>query len=218
MGVSVGSSIYNAPSIYESGAGGGISPEPTESVIITSLPEGFESIDVLEIKNYSDYGILIPMNSGFRSSFVDTEFLKFKINFKSDFSDLLDTILIQEGSLICTGETFGSTLRWNNSIIGNYDNRIILTNYVDEFLDVVLSYDKFIFKDIERSIVNPKRNIDKFCVGANNWGNRALPITLKKIEITYNDNIICLCSPVVRISDQVKGMFDIISEDFFICK
>lgn len=214
MGVSVGSSIYKAPSIYESGAGGGVSPQPTDSVIITPLPTGFESLDVLEIKNYSDYGILIPM-SGFRSIYVDTEFLKFKINFKSNFDDLGDTFLIQEGALYCAADwVAGGTLRWNNQIIGGSDN-IILPNYIDEFLDVVLGYDKFIFKDLEKSIINPKRNIASFCIGSKGWGNRTLPITLKKIEITYNNNVICLCSPVMRISDQVKGMFDIISGDFF---
>lgn len=73
MGVSVGSSIYNAPSIYESGAGGGGGGGgeglPIGEVI--NFPSGYTPLESIEFKNRLNEGIKIPF-TGYRSSFNTT--------------------------------------------------------------------------------------------------------------------------------------------------
>ena len=55
MGVSVGSSIYNAPSIYESGAGGGTEGEGEYGAGSVAMPEGFTRLLYIENNKIDRY-------------------------------------------------------------------------------------------------------------------------------------------------------------------
>ena len=72
MGVSVGSSIYNSPSIYESGAGSGGGGEGLPVGEIVEFPTGYTPLEKIVFEGRKAERVSIPF-TGYRANFNTTE-------------------------------------------------------------------------------------------------------------------------------------------------
>jgi hypothetical protein len=205
-------SIYNGAGIYKAGAeggggGGGVIP----------TPEGYESIDYLEINRIYGNGVSIPFN-GFRTNFKDNQKLKINILFELVESDDVSMLYTQsygaQNDYINASNTYYNTICWNDAILGPYPG-MVLDEYVGKDVNLNIKLNTVEWNEIQYTVSNGIKNLDSFCVGAKPFGNRSMHIKLKQIKIYFDNNLICFCYPVKRLLDEVNGMLDTITNEFF---
>lgn len=219
MGISVVSSIYNAPSIYETGAGGGGgggSPIP--------LPTGYKSIEKLELRGRGD-GVVIPM-SDFRANYANTstrliiraKLNVFQVNYNSSIVKSLPKLP-------------GYNTNWNNYyfvyntvINGSAGFYNVFTGMTENLKD--LMKDEFTFKmdrqkieleDLSQSFSADEITKSDFIVGDGDpyYGSiMDADIFSFQMENTADEKIF-IGVPSMREADEKTGLFDLITGEFF---
>lgn len=195
-------------SIYNQGSGGG---GGGGSVI--PLPEGYDQLDQLEILNYSNYGVIIPM-TGFRSSFTDESKLKSKLKFIPKIEDYASTIIMRIDSKYMSVDYTSVSFPKNNRL-GVYPNYLKWQNYLNETVDLSISANSVIWNSSTFGVLYEPSLISKYVIGSKGYGNRCTGFNVIRFEILYEDNLICLCVPALRQLDQKNGLLDLITNDFF---
>jgi hypothetical protein len=197
-------SIYNQGSSGGGGGGGGV---------VVPLPEGYEQLDQLELLNYANYGVKIPM-TGFRSSFTDGSKLKSKLKFIPKIEDYGSTFIMLINSTYMMVDNIAVSFSDNN--LGVYPNYLKWENYLNEIVDLSISTNSVVWNDRTFSISYEPATISTYTIGSKDWGNRCAGFNVIQLEILYNDNLICLCVPAKRQLDQENGLLDLISNEFFV--
>lgn len=217
MGVSVGSSIYNAASIYESGAagGGGGGSLPIDEII--SIPSGYTLLDKLEFKGYKDERIVIPFN-GFRSDKNKTDNI-LELNAKLKVLDATSFFGYLPNNPR-NGITFsGSSCYFfsNNGFIFCFNglNHLLLNNFCMQY-----TYNKAWLNGIldDRDMFSTINTINGVLIGDAQGSDR---INLDHREIfsfvmyDSNWNKFFMGVPAFDEANEVDGLIDLITNEFF---
>ncbi len=218
MGVSVGSSIYNAPSIYESGAGGG-GGEGLPVGEIVEFPTGYTPLEKIVFEGRISEGILIPF-TGYRSSFNTTENTVqltakcYNIN-KQCFCFFFQPNTPQN-SLIFNGYNY-FVMRSNGGISNlffDYENEL------KEKFNISFKYNKSVLNDhvFNGPYFTTINTVDSFCIGqwptSSNRNMDYLEVYAVKIY-DPNDNMIFMGVPAFDEANEIDGLLDLITNEFF---
>lgn len=218
MGVSVGSSIYNAPSIYESGAGGGGGGgEGLPVGEIVEFPSGYTPLEKITFEGLSNECINIPY-SGYRANNNTTEntvVISLKVN---DITKPCQFIrfnpVTPNNGIYFNGYHY--CLMYSNSYFRNVF--VDQTNELKEKSNVSYKYNRVslnnhIENKPELTTINTVTNV----IIGNLPGN---------VNVTYmdiyavkiydpNDNMIFFGVPAFDEANQIDGLLDLITNDFF---
>lgn len=220
MGVSVGSTIYNAPSIYESGAGGGGGGgEGLPVGEIVDFPSGYTPLEKIVFEGRLSEGITIPFN-GYRSAFNTTENtvqLTAKVNDinKPCYCFFYEPISPQN-SFIFNGFTY-FVMRSNG---GNSNLFIGYQNELKEKFNVSFKYNKGVLNNhVENQPWFTTINtVDSLSIGqyssSPNWNSDFMEVYSVKIY-DPNDNMIFFGVPAFDEANEIDGLLDLITNEFF---
>lgn len=218
MGVSVGTSIYNAPSIYESGAGGGGGGgEGLPVGEIVDFPSGYTPLEKITFEGLLSECVNIPY-SGYRANNNTTEntvVLSLKVN---DITKPCEFIRFgpsnPNNGIYFNGYHY--CIMYSNSYFRNVF--VDLTNELKEKSNVSYKYNRVslnnhIENKPELTTIN---NVNDLIIG-NLPGN---------VNVTYmdvyavkiydpNDNMIFFGVPAFDEANQIDGLLDLITNEFF---
>lgn len=219
MGVSVGSSIYNAPSIYESGAGGGGGDEGLPVGEIVEFPSGYTPQEKIVFEGRLAEGITIPF-TGYRSSYNTTENtvqLTAKVyNNKRQAFFVIFEPLSPQNSLVFNGNTycFAHSNGVSNGVF------IDCQDEITEKFNVSFKYNRFVLNNqIEsKPYLHTINNVDKLNIGqyqnSPNLNVDYMEVYSLKIY-NPNDNMIFLGVPAFDEANEIDGLLDLITNEFF---
>ena len=217
MCISVGSSIYNSTSIYESGAGGG-GTEGDEGIGSIIIPDGYKRI--LYIENNK-------INSSFRTSFSGKEIDKdCEINFIIKFpqfdslsSSKFQVIASSKATLMVRDWTqyvgttyfeakFFSSIEYGSTIndVSNQEIKVKLNKDALYFNDTLISSisgsepGSFQYFDFPQTLENELSSRDVY---------------IYKFNVKKGNSYIYDCLPVVEIGTGKIGLFDFVDNLFF---
>lgn len=217
MCVSVGSSIYNAPSIYESGAGGGGEGLPVDEIV--EFPTGYTPLEKIVFEGRTAEGITIPF-TGYRSSFNTTENT---VQLTAKVYDITRPCfcffyepISPQNSLIFNGNNY--FVMQSNGIFNN-----VFVNYQNELkekFNISFKYNKCVLNNhVENqpwfTTINTK---DKLSIGQHhsspNYNVDYMEVYSVKIY-EPNDNMIFFGVPAFDEANQIDGLLDLITNEFF---
>ena len=224
MGVSVGSSIYNAPSIYESGAGGGGGSEGENGAGSVNMPEGFTRLLYFENNKVSNF---------FRCRIDQINFdsdCEFEFCFKSPImvvgssdsfypvGNLYPDQSIEIGFRDWTsyvGTTYFSILKffgysYQGSTITNLSNRV---------MNMKLSKNGLYIDDNLIIHFNGSFNLNAYnrLYFPYELSNKTDDVYIYKFLVKKNDSILVDCLPVINNDTSQVGFIDLISGLFYPC-
>ena len=220
MGVSVGSSIYNAPSIYESGASGG-GGGGGGSVVV--LPEGFEPIESVHLARKNNEGVHLDfMPPSYLSSFSTNE-NRFYIECHLHEINKNDMLFYGGGLAKSIKIQFG-----NNVVLGNYIevrngsnseyfySSDAFSKYSNQDVSILINKSAIQINEDVYNVTFESGNINYFTVTTRNVGNTGAEMDLKKLYIySPSDMLVFLGIPAKRILDDKDGLFDVITSSFY---
>lgn len=221
MGVSVGSSIYNAPSIYESGAGGGGGGgEGLPVGEIVDFPSGYTPLEKIVFEGRLAEGITIPF-TGYRSSYNTTENtvqLTAKItNINKQCFCFFFGPNTPQNSLIFNGYTY--FIMYSNG--GSPSN--ILAGFQDELkekFNVSMKYNKAVLNNHVENLpwYTTINTVDSVSIGqypsSPNDNIDYMEVYAVKIY-NPNDDMIFFGVPAFDEANEIDGLLDLITNDFF---
>lgn len=219
MGVSVGSSIYNDPSIYENGAGGGGGDEGLPVGEIVEFPTGYTPLEKIVFEGRLGEGITIPFN-GYRSSYNTTENtvqLTAKVyNNARPVSFFVFEPLLPRNSLTFNGGTY--CIAFSNGV----SNGIFIDcqDEIKEKFNISFKYNRFVLNNLveSKSYLTTINNVDKLNIGQYPTGSN---INVDYIEVysvkiyNPNGNMIFFGVPAFDEANDVDGLLDLITNEFF---
>lgn len=211
MGVSVGSSIYNAPSIYESGEGGGGGGGGGGFV---PLPTGYTFLDALNISGTQ--GIKIDFVNK-RTSYNDINLLDVFVELvykELSSSKVLIQVLKNDGfGLLLQGtHTKYDTFNYNGSLVGTYPG-VQQNDYLNKDLILNLNGNSLKFNEDTYNIYNPSQIIETFSIGSLG-GNYVFNFDLKNIKMYFQGKLIFMGIPCIRDLDGVEGVYNPLEDEF----
>lgn len=220
MGVSVGSSIYNAPSIYESGEGGG-GGGGGGSVI--PLPEGYDPIESVHLARTNNEGVYLDfMSPSYLSSFRTNE-NRFYIECHLHTIYNNDMLLFGGGVAKSIKIIFG-----NNVVLGDYIevqngstseyfySSDAFSKYADQDVNISINKGAIQINDDVYNVTFESGAINYFTVTTKGIGNTGAEMDLKKLYIySPSDMLVFLGIPAKRILDDKEGFFDLITSSFY---
>lgn len=219
MGVSVGSSIYNAPSIYESGAGGGGGGDGLPVGEIVEFPTGYTPLEKIVFEGREAEGITIPF-SGYRSSYNTTENtvqLTAKVNdIEKGCTCFIYEPVSPQNSLIFNGQTY-FIMRSNGGVSHLFQN---FQNELKEKFNLSFKYNKGVLNNhVENQPWFTTINtIDALSIGeyhsSPNSDRNYMEVYAVKIY-EPNDNMIFLGVPAFDEANEIDGLLDLITNEFF---
>lgn len=221
MGVSVGSSIYNAPSIYESGSGGGGGGgEGLPVGEIVDFPAGFTPLEKIEFTGKFEERIIIPL-TGYRQNNNTTEnTLEFtgKITNTSKISHLcrylppspLDGIYYN---------AYGYCIMYSNggfsNCFTNYDESLYKEKFSLKYKYNKVSLNNHVENKTQFTTINTKTDV---YIGAYQTsglsGANYFELYSYKIY-DPNENMIFFGVPAFDEANEVDGLLDLITNEFF---
>ena len=218
MGVSVGSSIYNAPSIYESGAGGGGGTEGEEGIGSIITPDGYKRILYIENNKQS---------STFRTIFnvkdIDKEC---EFNFIIKFP-LFDTFSPSSFQVLQSSkvklmvrdmtQVYGTTY-FEANFFGPVSYGSTINNVSNQITQVKLNKDGLFFNDnlIGSISVSDSGSISIFDFAQTLQGElSSRDVYIYKFNVKKGNSYIYDCLPVVEIGTGKIGLFDFVDNLFF---
>lgn len=219
MGVSVGSSIYKAPSIYESGAGGGGGGGGS----VIPLPEGYEPIESVHLARTSNEGVYLDfMSPSYLSSFNTNE-NRFYIECH------LNTIYQNDMLLYAGGFSKSITILFSNNVVlgdfiqfrnGTNDNYFYssdaFTKYANQDVNISINKSAIKINDDVYNVAFESGSINYFTVTTKTVGNTGAEMELKKLYIySPSDMLVFFGIPAKRILDDKEGIFDLITSSFY---
>lgn len=220
MGVSVGSSIYNAPSVYESGAGGGGGGDEGLPVgEIVEFPSGYTPLEKIVFEGRLGEGITIPF-TGYRSGFNTTENtvqLTAKVyNNTSPVTFFLFDPLSPRNSLTFNGYTYCTA--FSNGV----SNGIFIDcqDEIKEKFNISFTYNRFVLNNqIEsKSYLTTINTVDKLYIGQYSTGSNINVDLMEVYSVKIynpNNNMIFFGVPAFDEANQIDGLLDLITNEFF---
>lgn len=211
MGVSVGSSIYNAAGIYESGQGGGGGGGGGGFV---PLPTGYTFLEKINISG----------KQGIKIDFVNKRTSYNDINLLNIFVDLVykeintGAVLIQalktnDFDLSLVGnDTKYATFNYNHNLIGDYPG-VRQSDFLNKDLILNINGNSLKFNENVYSIYNPSQIIKKYSVGSLG-GNYVINFDLKNIMMYFQGKLIFMGIPCIRDLDGVEGVYNPLEDEF----
>lgn len=223
MGVSVGSSMYNAPSIYESGAGGGGGGGGSGGAGVVPFPEGYKRILYFS-NDGSTNKFYCRINNIEVTEESEIEIIAKFPNFPTSGSDT--------ATLILSSNHINHFLRdWTSHVGKTWFNQLRFFSDTYQGSSII---------DLRNDIFNVKINKEGYFINGNkiisftgiyqgveNWiqcpsgfgGNPAANLIeyLYSLIIKKNDNVLNDLLPAIEIDTGKIGFIDIISENFYQC-
>lgn len=212
MGVSVGSSIYNAPSIYESGAGGGGGGGGGGGFV--PLPTGYTFLEKLNISGKQ--GIKIDFENK-RTSYNDVNLLDVFIELVykevNSSGKLIQALKNDDFTLSLSGtDTKYATFNYNNNLLGDYPG-VRQSDFLNKDLILNINSNSLKFNESVYSISNPSQLIKTYSVGSLG-SNNVINFDLKNIKIYYQGKLIFMGIPCIRDLDGVEGVYNPLEDEF----
>lgn len=220
MGVSVGSSIYNAPSIYESGAGGGGGDEGLPIAEIYNFPSGYTPLDKLVFDGKPAERVQVHLD-GYRSSFNKTDNiceLIGKINDITQTNSLFRYVPITPNDNVTKAARDNSLSVYSNSSYAEVF-RWISNNLLSQKFTLKYTYNKLWLNEHSENIswfttINTK---DSICIcSSSSEHSRVAYMDIFSFKIyNPNGNIIFFGVPAFDEANEKDGLLDIITNEFF---
>lgn len=219
MGVSVGSSIYNAPSIYESGAGGGGGGGGS----VIPLPEGYEPIESVHLARKNNEGVFLDfMSPSYLSSFRTNEnrfYIECHLHkiYNNDMllygGGLAKSIKIQFGNNVVLGDYIEAQNGTSSQYFYSSD---AFSKYSDQDVNILINKGAIQINDDVYNVPFESGSINYFTVTTKTVGNTGAEIDLKKLYIySPSDMLVFFGIPAKRILDDKEGLFDLITSSFY---
>ena len=211
MGVSVGSSIYNALGIYESGAGGGgggggggFVPLPTGYTFLEKLnisgTQGIKIDFVNKRTSYNDVNLLDVF-----VELVYKELSSSKILIQIEKNDGIPIALIGDNAQY-------DTFKYNNWLVGDYPG-IRQSDYLNKDLILNIYGNSLKINDNAYSIHNPSALIKYYAIGSLS-GNLVFDMDIKNIMMYYQGKLIFMGITCIRDLDGVEGVYNPLEDEF----
>lgn len=206
------SSIYNAPSIYESVAGGGGGGGGGGGFV--PLPTGYTFLEKLNISGKQ--GIKIDFENK-RTSYNDVNLLDVFIElvYKEVYSGgvLIQAEKNNNFSLSLGGtDTKYATFSYNNNLVGDYPG-VRQSDFLNKDLILNINSNSLKFNENVYSISNPTQLIKRYSVGSLG-GNNVINFDLKNIKMYFQGKLIFMGIPCIRDLDGVEGVYNPLEDEF----
>lgn len=221
MGVSVGSSIYNAPSIYESGAGGGGGGggEGLPVGEIVEFPTGYTPLEKIEFDGKSEERISISLD-GYRLPNNTTENT---VELTAKVTDIHKVCTFIKYLPAIPNDSLGFNGGFYCQVFSNSSSNNCFVNHQNLFeqkFSIRYKYNKVSLNELVENqpwftVINTKDhvNIGSYS-GSADSGSTYMEIYAFKIY-DPNGNMIFFGVPAFDEANQIDGLLDIITNEFF---